>query len=57
MSLLSMYCNLTNYSKLCQTFITCFLPYSLVPNVEGDFFQPSFVSKFLESHIVMAEVR
>jgi len=30
--------------------------FSVVPNVEGDFFKPSFISKLFEAHIVMAEV-
>ncbi len=28
----------------------------LVPNVSTDFYKPSFLSKFLEAHTVMAEV-
>ena len=45
---------LLNSTRFYVYYITCY--FYVVPNVKGDFFKPSFVSKLIEAHIVMAEV-
>ena len=37
-------------------FISSVFPLLTVPNASFDFYKPSYFSKFLESHVVMAEV-
>ena len=45
-------CETNKYSH-CQLYYCIFFT---VPNVSFDFYKPSYLSRFLESHVVMAEV-